>query len=359
MSNKMLNNQHWQRLEAAFTGGEPDRTPTIGGWISSPQTICDLTGVSLEEYWADPRPVSIRAYERLGCDGLIENLVPTGRDGRIVDEHTYASADRGKSFEQCCDEIDAMQSPEDVLAGFDFDTAYEGFKAGLLAGQEAAGEMVWFPARWNACACLGHYHSLGYENFFLMVGLHPERIAKMVRVSAAEAHCTNRLVACAVEEGIHPHALFMGEDITTQRGLMVSPDFMREHWYGPFATSIEPLLDAGCKPIFHCDGDVRELVPFLLEAGIQGLQGFQGECGITLDYVTSLRTREGNPLVLFGPITVTIELPFMTPDEIRQRVHDAIDACRGKASLCLFTANTINPDCPPENIIAMYEAVRD
>jgi len=352
-------NERWERLEAVFTGSQPDRTPTIGGWISCPDTICALTGVTLEEYWADPNPITVRAYERLGCDGLIDVLVPTGRDSRIVDEHSYASADRGKTFEQCCDDIDAMDSPDDILAAFDFDTEYDVLKGHLLAGQAGAGEMVWMPARWDACACLGHYHTLGYENFFLMVGLHPERIAKMVRRSAAGAHCVNRLVARAVEEGIHPHALFMGEDITAQRGLMVSPDFMREHWFEPFEYSIQPLLNAGCKPIFHCDGDVRELVPMLLEAGIQGLQGFQPECGVTIEYVADLKTREGDPLVLFGPISVTTELPVLSPDDLHQRVRHAINVCRSRAGLCLFTANTINPDCPPDSIIAMYEAVRD
>jgi len=356
--NFMVRNDRWERLEAVFTGQTPDRTPTIGGWISAPQTICDLTGVTLEQYWEDPRPISMRTYERLGCDGLIENLVPRGRDSRIVDEHTYANADRGKTFEQCVEDIDALDDEADILAAFDFDAEYEPFKAGLLSGQAAAGEMVWFPARWDACACVGHYHTLGYENFFLMTGLHPERIGKLVRRAGARAQCVNRLVARAVEEGLHPHSLFMGEDITTQRGLMISPDFLREHWFEPFTASIQPLLDVGCKPVFHCDGDVRELVPLLLEAGVQGLQGFQPECGVTIETIADLRTREGDPLVVFGPISVTTELPALSPDQLRERVRHAIDVCRGQAGLCLFTADTINPDCPAENIIAMYEAVR-
>lgn len=354
----MVRNDRWERLEAVFTGQTPDRTPTIGGWISCVETICALTGVSVDEYWADPGAISIRAYERLGCDGLIDNLVPRGRDNRIVDEHSYANADRGKTFEECIAEIDARETADDVLAAFDFDAEYDCFKRHLLAGQEAAGEMVWFPARWDACAALGHYHSLGYENFFLMVGLQPERIDKLVQISAARAHCVNRIVARAVTDGIHPRALFLGEDITTQRGPMVSPDFMAEHWAGQLAYSLQPLLDAGCKPVWHCDGDVRPMMDMLLAAGVQGLQGFQPECGVTIEYVAGLRTRDCDRLLVFGPISVTTELPALSPDEIRQRVHHAIDVCRGNADLCLFTANTINPDCSPENIIAMYQAVR-
>ena len=59
-----------------------------------------------------------------------------------------------------------------------------------------------------------------------------------------------------------------------------------------------------------------------------------------------------------GPLSVTTELPVLGPDEVRARVRRAIDVCKGRASLVLFTANTINPDVPLANIRAMYEAVR-
>jgi len=38
-------------------------------------------------------------------------------------------------------------------------------------------------------------------------------------------------------------------------------------------------------------------------------------------------------------------------------VHLAQRLCRDKASLVLFTSNTINPDVPLANVIAMHRAV--
>jgi hypothetical protein len=95
----------------------------------------------------------------------------------------------------------------------------------------------------------------------------------------------------------------------------------------------------------------------LLEAGVQGFQGFQPECGLTLEYVVQKRTREGERLVIFGPLAVTTELPVCSAEQVRRKVRRAQEVCRGKASLVMFTANTINPDVPLENIIAMHEAV--
>ena len=80
---------------------------------------------------------------------------------------------------------------------------------------------------------------------------------------------------------------------------------------------------------------------------------------MTLDYVVSKKTRAGKSLIIFGPLAVTTELPVCTPEEIAQKVRDAIATCRGKAHLALFTSNTINPDIPLENIRAMYKAAQE
>ena len=78
-----------------------------------------------------------------------------------------------------------------------------------------------------------------------------------------------------------------------------------------------------------------------------------------LEELVELKTRDGGPLLIFGPLAVTTELPVMTPDEVSARVRWAEDVCKGKASLVIFTGNTINPDVPLANIRAMYEAVRE
>jgi hypothetical protein len=95
----------------------------------------------------------------------------------------------------------------------------------------------------------------------------------------------------------------------------------------------------------------------LIACGIQGFQGFQPECGVTLDYILEHRPRDGDPLIIFGPLAVTRELPVLSPAAVRDRVKQVIRRCKGNARLVLFTSNTINPDIPLENIYAMYDAL--
>jgi len=109
--------------------------------------------------------------------------------------------------------------------------------------------------------------------------------------------------------------------------------------------------------VWHCDGDWQSLLDALLDCGIAGLQGFQPECAMRLEELVQHRTRSGEPLLIFGPIAVATTLTRCTPQEVWAEVHRAIEVRRGTSSLVLFVSNTITPDVPLENVIAMYEAV--
>ena len=347
-----------ERLETVLSAGEPDRTPILGGWIACPDHICELADVSIEEYWADPVKVSIQAYEVLGTDGLIGVFVPRGpEDFRCIDADSYVHAQSDLSLDDALARIDEMPSAEAIEAEFDFEGAYASFKEDLMEHQSLCGDMVWMPAQWSAGARVTWYGEFGYESFFCVVGGYPDRARKLMEIGGARGHCQSRMIARAVQEGLYPHAVLLGEDICTQRGPMISPKFMEQYYAPQLRYGLQPLLDVGCKPVWHCDGDVRPILDMLIDCGVQGFQGFQPECGMNIEYVAQRRTRDGSALLIFGPLAVTTELPVCAPEEIRDKVRHAVDVCRGNADLVLFTANTINPDVPLDNIRAMYEAI--
>jgi len=352
--------KRFERLNAAFSLQEVDRTPILGGWIACPEYMMEIVGANADEYWSDPVGVSIRAYDILDTDGLIGVFVPRNRDDfRCVDHSSYARADRGLPVDDAVAQIKAMQSPEDIESRFDLNSAYQGFRDSLLSMQSRCGDMLWIPAQWGAGAKVSWYGDFGYENFFYIVGLYPDLAQKLMEVGGAYGRCQSRLIARAVEEGIYPPAVLLGEDICSQRGPMISVKFLEKYYAPQLEYGLEPLIEVGCRPVWHCDGDVRPMLDFLIDAGVQGLQGFQPECGMIIDELVERRTRDGEPLVIFGPLAVTTELPVYTPEQVKAKVRHAIEVCRGKASLIMFTANTINPDVPLKNIRAIYEALHE
>ena len=69
--------------------------------------------------------------------------------------------------------------------------------------QRLCGDMVWMPANWSAGARISWYGKFGYENFFLLVGMYPDRARKLLEVGGAQGRCQSRLIARAVRGCSH------------------------------------------------------------------------------------------------------------------------------------------------------------
>ena len=348
-----------ERLDCVIAGIRPDRPPVLGGWIANPRMLLDITGESIGAYHENPLKVALTAYQILEMDGLIDVFLTKSVDiYRCVDQNSYLGSDKGMTYEEAERAVGDLPSCDEYEKAFDFDGEYASYRNRLVTMQEKCGDMVFMPANWNAGARASWYGDYGYENYFLLIGLRPDLGAKLLKLGGAIGYCNSKLVARAVREGLVPKAVLLGEDICTQRGPMISVDFLAEHYAPALKHGLEPLLDAGCKPVWHCDGDVRPLLPMLFECGVQGLQGFQPECGMRIEDIVNMRTRDGDRLLIFGPFAVTTELPVWKPDDVRRRVREVAALCEGKADLIFFTANTINPDIPLENLLALYGEIR-
>jgi len=349
-----------ERASAVFASIQPDRPPSLGGWIASPMSLIQIAGSTTDEYNHNPQEVAIKAYKALGIDALIDIFVTKStEDYRHTDIHTYAKADKGISYEEAERMVEELPKPEEYEKSFDFEGKYLEFKYNLLDTQAKCGDMVYMPANWAAGARAAWFFDYGYENFFLLVGLRPDLCEKLFKIGGAMGRCQSTLVAKAVQEGIFPKALLMGEDLCSQRGPLISEKFLETYYAPALEYGLEPLLEVGCRPVWHSDGDVRLLIPMLLKCGIQGFQGFQPECGMRIEEIVKLRTREGNKLLIFGPMAVTTELPVLSASEVRNRVRSYIEICKDEVDLMFFTSNTINPDISVENIVAMYDEVRN
>jgi pimeloyl-ACP methyl ester carboxylesterase len=346
------------RLAKAFNLETPDRPPILGGWLAAPGHIQTLTGCSDDDYWSNPFGWGLEAERVLGSDGVITIHEPVSRgeyrivDGRVLEERARYTV------EGVLAEIETMLDPEELESSFDEEQEYKRFVAEFEARQAQCGDLLWCPADWGIVPQALWYGKFGYESALMTLALHPDRYRKLIQVSAVWGYQRAVLLARAMREGIAPRAFLTGEDLCGQRGPMVSPDYLRREYFPLVRRNFEPLLGAGARIIWHCDGDWRPLLDDVFACGIGGLQGFQRECGMDLEWLADLRTWAGDPLIILGPLSVTTTLPHGSPDDVRAEVQRAMQLCRGKASLVFFTSNTINPDVPLENIQAFWQTVQ-
>ncbi len=349
----------WTRLELAFSLQHADRPPILGGWLAAPAHIRTLTGCSEDEYWADPVAWSLAAERALGSDGIIDVFVPVSRgEYRCVDQQVL---DRRAAYtvESALAEIDAMPSATELRAGFDAEALYRRFAAEHQARQAACGDVVWCPADWRVIPKALWYHEFGYETALTTLALYPDRYRKLIEFSAEQGRQRATVRARMIREGIHPRAILTGEDLCAQKGPLVSPRYLRQEYWHWVEYALEPLLEVGAKIVWHCDGNYRPLLDDVLAAGIGGLQGFQRECGMELEWIRKLRTREQEPLLIFGAMSVTQTLPHGSPEDVRADVQRTIDLCRDEAGLAFMTSNTITPDVPFANLLAYFRAVQE
>jgi uroporphyrinogen decarboxylase len=72
-----------------------------------------------------------------------------------------------------------------------------------------------------------------------------------------------------------------------------------------------------------------------------------------------LKKQFGKNLVFCGAIDTHRVLPFGTPDEVRAEVKRVIDILGREGGYMVASVHTIMSDVPPENVLAMVDAVEE
>jgi uroporphyrinogen decarboxylase len=114
---------------------------------------------------------------------------------------------------------------------------------------------------------------------------------------------------------------------------------------------------ANVKVMLHCCGGVRELLPDLIDAGLDAINPVQISCR-GMD-AAGLKRDFGRDIVLWGGgcDTQTI-LPQGTPDQVRRHVREQVKILAPGGGFVFQQVHNILAHVPPENIVAMFDAVR-
>jgi uroporphyrinogen decarboxylase len=112
------------------------------------------------------------------------------------------------------------------------------------------------------------------------------------------------------------------------------------------------------KVFFHTDGDVFDLVDDFIEIGVDILNPIQTSAG-KMANLAELKKRYGKNIVFCGAIDTHRILPHGTPQEVRQEVKRVIELLAPGGGYMVASVHTIMNDVPPENILAMVDAVEE
>ena len=145
-----------------------------------------------------------------------------------------------------------------------------------------------------------------------------------------------------------------GDDWGQQRGLIMGPVLWRKYIL-PRVAQLYGMVKAQGKRVFiHSCGQIEELFPDLVEAGVDVFNPFQPE---VMD-VEAVKARYGSRLTFFGGISTQKTLPYGTEAQVKEETRRLLDRIGKDGGYIAAPAHDIPKDAKPENVAAMLEVLR-
>jgi len=160
-----------------------------------------------------------------------------------------------------------------------------------------------------------------------------------------------RLVAMGVD------GIWLGDDVGTQRGMLLSPELWRRY--------LKPRLATICREVkninphvhiaYHSDGNIYPIIDELIEIGINILNPVQPRA---MD-PAFLKKRYGRNLSFWGTIDEQHTLPFGTPQEVQREVLERLSVMGQDGGFIIAPTHHVQLDTPLENFFAFLGAARN
>jgi len=191
---------------------------------------------------------------------------------------------------------------------------------------------------------------------FLMDLVERPDVAEAISSHATEFYKQRALRAIEEAKG-KIDVIHSGGDVGTQRGMMLAPDLWRRH-VKPYSTQlIRTFKDMGLMTFYHSCGSIVPIIEDLIEMGLDILDPLQ-PLAEGMDPV-ALKRRFGDRLAFHGGIDEQQLLPRGTPDQVRGEVTRLMTELGQDGAYIVCTAHAIQPDTPPENIMAIYDTAQE
>lgn len=259
----------------------------------------------------------------------------------------HKSLNTGCRFQKCEDirELEAFEWPNPAY--LDFTRTLEDVKYAYDQGFAVFSGM-WCP----------FFHIVsdffGMEEYFVKMYTDPEMVH----------YATRRVVDFYLEtnkrylEQAAPYlsAAFFGNDLGSQRSLLISPECFDEFVLPYMQEIIDQMKGMGLKVAMHSCGSIDMIIPRLIDAGVDILHPLQAKAA-NMDAEHLAKAYSGKVTFLGGVDTQQL-LPFGTPEQVREEVLRLRDLFGGDF-IVSPSHEALLPNVPFENVMAMSKAAKE
>ena len=160
--------------------------------------------------------------------------------------------------------------------------------------------------------------------------------------------------------GPYLDVVMYADDFAGQDGLLISLDMYRR-LFKPRYREIFDMVRRHAphvKIFFHSCGAIRDLIPELIEVGVDIVNPVQVSAAHM--ETRALKRDFGRDIVFWGGgVDTQRVLPRGTPAEVKAEVKRRIEDLAPGGGFIFNTVHNIQGDVPPENVIAMVEALHE
>jgi len=191
----------------------------------------------------------------------------------------------------------------------------------------------------------------GFDTLLLDMADRPEWVEELLdRITEIQVRLARRFVAAGVDGG------YFGDDYGAQRSMLFSPRAWRRLIKPRLARMFAVFTDAGLPVILHSDGDIKAILPDLVEIGVTTLNPVQPE---VLDHAWLAR-EYGQKLSFYGGISTQSVMPLGDREMVRKAALACARALAPSGTgLVLGPSHRMQSDIPPASVEAMLAAFRE
>lgn len=195
------------------------------------------------------------------------------------------------------------------------------------------------------------------DNFLMDLLCEPEQVEKLLD-ALMQRHLATLEKVCHYLGDVVDIIRF-GDDLGMTTGPFMAPETYAELFQPRHKILCDYVKEHSSMHTFiHSCGSISLLLPGLIDAGIEVINPVQTNCAnMSPDF---LKKEFGEKVAFWGGGIETVgTLNVGTPEQIREQVLERMEIFSKGGGFVFNTVHNILPDVPPQNIVAMYNAVKE
>jgi len=201
------------------------------------------------------------------------------------------------------------------------------------------------------------WNMLGFENMLYEMAMNPELVEAVMdhMMEFYLAHTSRTMEAAAGRIDM----IYIADDLSSQESLLISPpmfdNIIKPRWK-KFNDTIKHRFGDHIKFHYHCCGAIYELIPGLIEMGVDILNPIQPKAAGMQPQ--RLKDNFGDKLSFCGGLDIQELLPHGTPEEVNAEAKRLVSILGKDGGYIASAAHAVQADTSVKNILAMIDGFK-